>query len=137
MTQFAIPLQEAVYTLLTNSALSANVFDDVPDLPAGMPHDSFPYIVLGDDTFLPDDADDILGTDATIYLHIWSRYEGSKEVKEIMSEIDVVLNRQEPSLIASGFKFVNCLLEYSSISTNNDGETRHGIIRYRVTIHKE
>lgn len=137
MTVFALPLQQAVFNRLTTAGISANVFDDTPDLPAGMPNDSFPYITIGEDTFTPWDTDDRRGVYATIYLHVWSRYQGKKEVKEIMQEIDNALNRQASTLSAVGYSFLDCLLEYSNISDNTDGETRHGIIRYRVTIQKD
>jgi len=137
MTVFASPLQQAVFNRLTSVGISANVYDDAPDLPAGMPYDSFPYVTIGEDTILPWSADDFVGADATIYIHIWSRYAGKKEIKEIMAEIDDALNRQSASLSASGFRFVDCLFEFASIGDRSDGETRHGVLRYRVTITKE
>jgi hypothetical protein len=137
MTTFALPLQTAIYNRLTTVGLSANVYDDAPDLPAGMPLDSFPYVTIGEDTFVPWDTDDQLGTNATIYLHVWSRYAGKRECKLIMQEIDDALNRQSAELSASGYRFIDCLLEYANVIDGTDGETRHGIIRYRVTIQKE
>jgi hypothetical protein len=137
MSQFATPLQQAIYSRLTAASISATIYDDVPDLPAGMPLANFPYVAIGEDTFLPWSTDDTIGNNATIYLHVWSRYAGKKEVKIIMGEIDVALNRQSAALSATGYRFIDCLPEYASVRDTNDGETRHGILRYRVTIQKE
>ena len=137
MTIFATPLQQAVFNRLTAGPISANVFDSTPNLPAGMPFDSFPYVAIGEDQFLPWDTDDRRGTRSTIYLHIWSRYNGKKETKEIMGEIDDLLNRQAASLSATGFSFIDCLLEFANIIDETDGETVHGVLRYRVTIQKD
>ena len=137
MTTFALPLQTAIYSLLTTAGLSATVFDDVPDLPAGMPTSSFPYIVIGEDSFVPWDTDDRRGVRASLYLHIWSRYNGKLEVKTIMQEIDDALNRQASSLSAAGYSFIDCTLEYANVIDHSDGETRHGVLRYRVTMQKD
>lgn len=137
MTQFALPVQQAIYNRLTTASISANVYDDAPDLPAGMPFDKFPYITIGEDTYLPFSDDTDIGGNVTIYLHIWSRYAGKQETKEIMQEIDLALNRQSATLVAAGYRFTDCIFEYGSVSDNNDGETRHGILRYRITIYKE
>lgn len=137
MTTFALPLQTAIYNRLTTGSISANVFDSTPNLPAGMPFDSFPYVTIGEDHFTPNDTDDKRGVRASVYLHIWSRYDGKKECKEIMKEIDDLLNRQAGSLSATGYRFIDVILEFSNIIDETDGETVHGVLRYRATIRED
>lgn len=136
MSTFLLPVQTAIYTRL-NSELSTNIFDDVEGLPEGKPDEDFPYIVVGEDTSLAWDTDDTLGATVTVTLHVWSRYEGKKEVKEIMQSIYDALNRQSSNLSASGYRFVDCLFEFSDVIDENDGATRHGVCRYLVTVEKE
>lgn len=137
MSTFATPIQQAIYTRLTNAINSANIYDDVPDLPEGQPTANFPYITIGEDDILPWDTDDTLGGSALVVLHIWSRTQGKKETKEIMAEIYDALNRQAGNLSATGFRFVDCLHEFSTVVDQSDGVTRHGICRYRLTVEKE
>ena len=43
-----------------------------------------PYVVIGDDTSAQWDTDDTVGSENTLTLHVWSRYYGRAEVKDIM-----------------------------------------------------
>ena len=137
MSQFLTPVQQAVYTRLAAQISSATVYDDVPDMTEGLPAADFPYIVIGNDTEVAWDTDDTLGGNCTITLHAFSQYQGKKEAKEIMAAIDVALHRQAVNLSATGFRFVDCLREYSEVFDEDDGATRHGVCRYRITIEKE
>ena len=53
-----------------------------------------------------------------------------------MGEIDVLLNRGAANLTLSGYRVVDCIFDYSDIFTDNDGVTRHGVCRYKLTIEK-
>lgn len=125
----------AAQTLLFNTLngnISATVFDDVPDQPPGMPEDSFPYVVIGYDYLEPFDTDDNLGAEVTCDIHVWSIYEGKKEIKTIFEEIYGLLHRQ--SLSITGAKVIDCLHTYSTIPTLGAERYLHGITRYRLTI---
>lgn len=131
---FETVAQEIVYTAL-NGNISANVYDDVPYLPEGMPRQNFPYVVIGDDSTVAWDTDDTLGKEITLGLDIWSRTAGFKETKAIMGEIYDILNRGNLSKV--GYNVVDCLCEFSEAMRDPDGETRHGVMRFRLTIQKE
>ncbi len=137
MSIFLTPVQTAIYNRLVAQISSAQVFDDVPGLPEGKPDSDFPYIVIGEDTGAPWDTDDVLGSQVFIMLHVWSRYEGKKQAKEIMSDIYNALNRQAPNLVAVGFRFVDCLFDFAEVFDENDGVTRHGVCRFKLTVEKE
>ena len=137
MSVYLTPLQTAVFNRLTSVSLSATVFDDVPGLPEGKPDEDFPYVVIGEDTSGAWDTDDQEGGRCTIQLHVWSRYEGKKEAKAILGEIDDALHRQAENLTSTGFRYVDCLFEFSQVFDQPDGKTRHGVCRYRVLIEKE
>jgi len=137
MSAFLSPVQLAIYNRLVVELSSINIFDDVPGLPEGKPEEDFPYIVIGDDTAAPWDTDDVLGSHVFATLHIWSRYEGKKEVKEIMADCYDALNRQASNLVAAGFRFSDCLLDFADVFDENDGVTRHGVCRFKLTVEKE
>ena len=123
--------QRIVYTALAGN-ISATVYDDVPQLPSGQPAANFPYVVIGNDTIAPWDTDDKVGGSITLTLHVWSRAAGFLQAKTIAGEIYAILNRGTFSL--AGFNVVDCLAEFSDSLTDGDGETRHLIARYRLTI---
>lgn len=116
-------IQRAIFSAL--SALQVSVYDDVPQ------GASFPYVVIGEDDSIPFDTDDSTGFDTELTIHIWSRYSGMKEVKDIMSGIYSILNRLELSV--SGAHVVDCIFQYQDVLLDPDGITRHGIIRFRLT----
>ncbi len=131
MTDFASEIQKEIFETL-NNGLAYPVYDDVPFLPEGMPTENFPYVVIGDDTLIPWDNDTNIGVDATLTLHVWSRYKGRVEAKNIQGEIYTLLNRS--SLTIAGFTVVDLLFEFSETFVENDGQTRHGVQRFRMTV---
>lgn len=128
---FFVAAQQAIYTRL-NGAISATVYDDVPILPDGMPAANFPYVVIGADTYRPWETDDRPGAEMTVTLHIWSRYGGMKQAKQIAQEIHGRLNRHQ--LDVPEHNTIDCLFEFADFMTDTDGETRHGVVRYRLTV---
>jgi len=137
MSEFFTPVQQAVYTRLTNAVNSATTYDDVPANPEGLPLADFPFIVIGQDYGTDWDTDDTLGGELTVVIHIWSRGEGMKELKSIMADCYSALHRQADNLSAAGYRFVDCLHEFTDTFTDGDGRTRHGVCRYSVIVEKE
>jgi len=91
----------------------------------------FPFVVIGDDTAVDFDTDDSVGSEATITIHAWSRQRGRLEAKNIQREIYNALNRHE--LDVDGRHTVDCIYEYAESILEQDGITRHGVIRFRIT----
>ena len=123
-------LQQALYAAVTGSAsLSAligppRVYDDVPQ---GTP---FPYLTLGQSTLRDwstgtDDAEEHILT-----LHVWSRAGGRKVMHEVMDALRATLHDQP--LVLSGHRLVNIRHEISEARRDPDGETYHGIVRFRA-----
>ena len=120
MTDFAVTLQTTVYNaLLASNPLTTklggnNIYDFVPE------NTAFPYVKIGDQTMVDDGTKTKKGTDFTLMIHTFSRYRGSKEIKEIMSLVYDVLH--ESSLSVSG-AMNNMRFEFSDIIKENDGLT--------------
>ena len=123
-------LQQALYAAVTGSAPLAaligppRVYDDVPQGAA------FPYLTLGQSTLRDwstgtDDAEEHILT-----LHVWSRAGGRKEMHEVMDALRGALHDQP--LVLSGHRLVNIRHEISEARRDPDGETYHGIVRFRA-----
>jgi len=130
---FETAAQSAIYAAL-NGAMSCSVFDDVPELPVGVPDGGFPYCNIGNDTAARWDNDSKTGSVVTLTIHHWSRARGFKEVKGLMGEAYDLLHRA--TLTASGYTVLDCLWEFSEAFVDPDGKTRHGVQRYRLTMQK-
>jgi hypothetical protein len=120
---FEAALQKAVFDTLTAYPGMPAVYDDVPvNAPA-------PYVVVGEDTHIPFDTDDSLGAESTLTIHVWSRYRGKKEAKDIQALVYAALTRQ--SLPVEGHDLITIEFEYSEVLLDPDGLTRHGVQRLR------
>jgi len=113
----------------TDSTLQSkvtDVYDFVPE------NTAFPYVKLGEDTAIDNGTKTLQGNEHTLVVHTFSRYRGSKEIKDIMARIYTLLH--ESSLTVSGASLVNLRFEFSDVLKENDGLTTHGLQRFRATV---
>lgn len=125
--------QQALFTALNGDStltttLGASIFDDVPDHQAV----TFPYVVIGEDTMLDYSTKDLVGSDVTVTLHVWSQYRGSKEVKQVMDRVHTLLH--DSNLTVTGRNLINLRSEFSDVLRDPDGITRHGVMRFRAVM---
>jgi hypothetical protein len=111
----------AVQALLGNPA---RIYDHVP------PGAVFPYVVFGPVVTRPYDDKDRTGFEQTVTLDIWSRYRGSKEVKDILQAIYDVLHRAE--LDVEDEVFVSCEFVGADVVPESDGLIYRGEVRFDV-----
>lgn len=123
--------QQIVFSTLDGN-VGAGVYNHVPYLPEGMPSDSFPYVHIGRDSSVPWDNDSFTGLNVTTELHIWSRADGDKECKTIMKAVYDLLHRA--TLVKANYDVVDCLCMYQEVLDDPDGETIHGVMRFRLTL---
>lgn len=131
-TAFTTAAQELVFTALSGNMTGCSVFDTAPFLPEGAPATTFPYCVIGNDTVRAWDTDDVRGAEITLTLHFWSRANGMKQVKALMDHAYGLLNRAV--LTKTGYSITDCLFEFGDTVDDPDGQTKHGVQRYRMTI---
>ena len=126
-----LAIQKAVFDKLNNDAAVtalAPVLDDVDE------SQSFPYVSIGEDVINEWDTVSDSGGDASITIHVWSRYKGRKQAKEIMGKVYDSLHRQQ--LTAAGYDVVMSNFETETSFLDSDGLTRHGVQTYRILISK-
>ncbi len=126
-------VQETLYAALAaDTAMRAlignptRLYDVVP------PGAIYPYVTLGEMTAREFDTKDQTGFEQNVTFHIWSRYRGRKELKEIMQAIHTLLHTA--SLSVTGANFVNCRMISAATNLEADGLTLHGVMRYRIVV---
>lgn len=130
MSLHSFNLASAIYSRLTGDAtlmgLVEGIYDDVPQ------DTDYPYVVIGEETTLNNGSKTLDGLEHTLTLHVWSRYRGLKETKQIMERIYALLHTYD--LAVTGASLVNLRQEFSSTFVDADGLTRHGVIRFRAMV---
>ena len=102
----------------------AKVFDDVPRA------SDFPYVTFGQSIERDWSTGGDDGGEHLITLHVWSRENGRREVHEIVGAVREALHLQD--LNVSGHRLVNLRHEFSDTRREADGETYHGVVRFRA-----
>jgi len=130
--QVQIDIQEAIFNALT-AGLSVPVYDDVPQN-ATATDAGFPYVVIGDDTFSEGSTDAEGGFFVTSTIHVWSRYSGFLEAKQLQANIYDLLNRQTIALPNNDYGIAGITFEFSNATLDPDGLTRHGVSRFSLYV---
>lgn len=124
-----VELQTALFARL-NSQLSVPVYDAVPQAVDAGDNSAFPYVTIGDDSASEFDTDTSTGFDTDCTIHVWSRYRGRREVKQIQKSIYDALHLHDLSV--SGYHTVMVLFESADSFVDADGITRHGVSIFRI-----
>lgn len=124
-----VELQTALFTRL-NSVLSVPVYDAVPQAVDAGDNSAFPYVTIGDDSSVEFDTDTSKGFDTDCTIHVWSRYRGRREVKQIQQAIYDALHLH--NLSVSGYHTVMVLFQSADSFMDADGITRHGVSVFRI-----
>lgn len=130
MSLHSFALQEKIYSTLnddgTLGGLITGVFDSVPD------GTSLPVVVIGQQSSSDNGSKTLDGRDYLFNIDVFSDYRGMKELKNIQKEIYRLLH--ESSLSVSGASFVDCRCEFTQDILEDDGITRHGVMRFRAFV---
>ncbi len=131
MSDHSLELQKSIFNALDGDSTLQNLVTDVYDF---VPENTaFPYVKVGEETSIDNGTKTLQGNEHTLVIHTFSRYRGSKEVKEIMSRIYALLH--ESSLSVTGASLVNLRFEFSDVIKENDGFTSHGLQRFRAVVY--
>ena len=123
-------LKRGVYQALAGSvSLTAllggvRVYDNAPQAAP------YPFITLGQSVVRDWSTGSEVGAEHNLTLHVWSRSGGKKQVLEILESIRAVLHDQPLAL--ANHHLVNLSHEFSEARPDPDGDTFHGIVRYRA-----
>tara|TARA_Y100001973_G_C5099410_1_gene281836 strand:+ start:381 stop:782 length:402 start_codon:yes stop_codon:yes gene_type:complete len=130
MALHSFPLQEAIFSRLNGDStlgdLITGVFDGVPDDTA------LPIVVIGPSTTSDDGSKTLDARDYIFNVDVFSDYRGMKETKNILQRVYTLLHEVDVSV--SGANLIDLRCEFSSEVLENDGVTRHGVMRFRAFI---
>ena len=130
MASASFALQTAIFSKLTADAGvvavlgGQRVYDDVPV------RSEFPYMTFGQTVERDWSTGSEPGHEHTITLHVWSRARGRKEADAVMAAAQAALH--DSGLTMSGHRLINLRHEFSDARREPDGESFHGISRYRA-----
>ena len=117
----AAQLQSAIYSALIGAGLT--IYDAVPD------NADFPYVTIGYAQESPDDTHTSRGRKIISTIHVWSRYPGAKEIKELTATIISTLDRA--SFTLPDWHHVYTLFDSATYLQDPDGITRHAVVEFR------
>lgn len=134
MALHSFALQQSLFNAITGGTLTdvdgtsitSKVYDDVPEGTA------YPYVVIGEETAIEIGTKDKDAHEHTLTIHVWSQYRGRKEIKNIMSQIYTLLHNVAISV--TGASLVQIRHEFERTLLENDGITRHGVMRFRAVV---
>jgi len=129
MAYHGFEFQEALYAKLNVSSLTnlvTGIFDSVPE------DATLPVVIIGSQTTTDDGTKDLDGRSYIFNVDIYSDYRGMKETKTIEKQVYSLLHEQ--SISVSGASLVNCRCEFTTDIAEDDGVTRHGVMRFRAFI---
>jgi hypothetical protein len=123
-------LQRGVYQALADSVDlttllgGVRVYDDAPQAAP------YPFITLGQSVVRDWTTGTDDGAEHDLTLHVWSRSGGKNHVHKIIEAIRAVLH-DRPLTLADHY-LVNLRHQLSEARFDPDGDTFHGIVRYRA-----
>lgn len=134
MSDFFATLQAALHTrLVSTPAVAARVGDRIYDH-VPVPSETFPYIVL-------DEADSEYAGDKDVHgerveptVHVWSRHEGKREASEILEQVRLAI-ASAPLVIGNG-ALTYIEHRFATVFRDRDGQSYHGVIRFRAHIER-
>jgi len=123
-------LQKSLYQALANSPEvvtllgGVRIYDDPPQA-AG-----FPFITLGQSVIRDWSTGSEDGAEHSLTLHVWSRTGSKQQMLQIVEAVRRALHDQPLTL--EDHYLVNLRHEFSEARLDPDGDTYHGVVRYRA-----
>ena len=135
MSSAGFALQKAIFEKLTSDAptLAAlggpRVYDDAPA------RTEFPFVTFGQSSERDWSTGSDEGYEHLVTLHVWSRARGRREAEQVIAAARAALHDQDLAL--AGHRLINLRHEFSEARRDSDGETFHGIARFRAVTEVE
>lgn len=128
-----VAVQKAVYKLLQDNAITVNsktvaVYDHIPRDPKPLP-----WITFGEFTHNSGAGKITEMGDIALRIHIWSKYQGKKEVNEIADDLTYLLTSLPLCFEDSGFITVSQdVTFFEAFEADPDGY--HGVLTFNAKI---
>jgi Protein of unknown function (DUF3168) len=123
-------LQRGVYQALAGSIDLTTLLGGVRVYDHAPQSAPYPFITLGQSAVRDWSTGTEYGAEHNLTLHVWSRSGGKQQVLKILEAIRAVLHDQPLAL--ADHHLVNLRHEFSEARLDPDGDTFHGVVRYRA-----
>jgi hypothetical protein len=121
-------LQTAVYSVLTAAPpIGAGVFDRVPD------NATYPQIEIVGGTSRAWKSALVRGEQVTVEIHIWSRYDGYKEARQLLADVRDRIDEVDLP-VPAGVTLVDIQFVEEDLMIDVDNLTRHGWVRFLAIV---
>lgn len=124
MSNLAHAVQAAVKAALDTAIAPAKIYERVPDKA------SFPYVVFDGQEGIAADALDEPRDEIYLYLSVWSKYSGSKEVLQLIGKIYDAMHRAQLELTEG--RMVRATVTRRRNRREPDGVTFMGNVTLRI-----
>ena len=136
MSKAGWPLQQAIYAALAADTELQALIGDPPRLYDDPPGASaLPAVQIGDGAESDWSTQTGAGAEHDLTIHAWSRAGGRKEARAILARVCGVLHLAELTLNDNAL--INLRFVTSQVIRDGDGETYHGIARYRAVTEEQ
>ena len=130
MTTESLALQHSIYRTLSNATALTSLLGGAGIYSKAPQGQALPYMTLGQTVNLDWSTGTDDGTKHDLTLHVWTSAGSAEEVQEIIEAVKTLLHDQPLSL--DEHYLVNLRHEFAEARIDPDGETMHGIVRYRA-----
>lgn len=132
---FSWGLQKAIFSRLAENADLTALLNNPPRIFDAPPSDAvFPYLILGE-TRVRDWAGVDGGLEHEIRINAYSKYQGRREVKDLLNTIYDTLHEAEFSI--EGRRLVHIRFVFADIFPRADGGVFQGVARFRAVTMKD
>jgi hypothetical protein len=131
-------IQKAIYAALKASTeltpLIVDVYDNVPLQGESQDDSKFPFVKIGDDSYIDSSTNCSTGFDGSLQIRAYTRSGGgSKQLKTIQKAIYNALNRA--NLTVDNAQFIGLTwTDNPTAFTEPDGLTQTGIMNFRILV---
>lgn len=133
--RFSWALQKAVYARLSTDAALKDLVGDPPRIYDGAPvSTAFPYVTLGE-TRVRNWAGVSDGLEHDLRVHVFSRYQGRREVKQVLNAVYDALH--DAPLALPGQRLVSLRFVFADVFPRRDGGVFEGVSRFRAMTHPD
>lgn len=137
---FELNIQVAIVERLLSYApladlVGESVFDVPPQIDDTKFGASYPYIVVGEDTFVDFDDDTDVGVEGTLKFELFSVKRNMRELKNMMGYLRAALDRH--NLEVEGVRTVNMRYLNSQSMRDTDPKILHGITEFQIIAYAE
>jgi hypothetical protein len=124
MSDPSLATQKAIFEALSSGLSPVKVYSAVPQ------GTSYPYVSMDSMVTMPDDPLAKRRDERILYLSVWSRYHGNKEVQQIMTSIYNLLHQVRLPMDTG--RMVKCFVKSRVCRRESDNLTFQGAVVLRV-----